>query len=174
MPQDWTGLKSRDQVNAYGRSGQGDGKAATNDNENAISSTVIGQPQYEGSFQPSVTGMAPCQDVIREGWLLKQSRYLQDWRRRWIVLTKDCLISYKGPGQYLTPTEYLSLQRCSTVKSADEDVHKANAFRVDTADRVFFLVAANTAEKEAWIGTIGRQMVHTSARSIYCEEDIIY
>lgn len=48
------------------------------------------------------------------------------------------------------------------MKSADEDIHKENAFRVDTPNRVFFLIADNNQEKESWIGHIGRQMVRPS------------
>ena len=60
------------------------------------------------------------------------------------------------------------------VKSAEEDVQKANVFRVDTADRVFMLVAASPQEKEAWIGAIGRQMISCTCKTSYCEEDIVY
>jgi hypothetical protein len=48
------------------------------------------------------------------------------------------------------------------VKSADEDVQREFAFRVDTPHRSFFLAASSTAEKESWIGYIGRQMVRPS------------
>eukprot|EP01053_Blabericola_migrator_P010086 Blabericola_migrator_1__10085@NODE_55_length_16001_cov_154_094327_g51_i0_p13_GENE_NODE_55_length_16001_cov_154_094327_g51_i0NODE_55_length_16001_cov_154_094327_g51_i0_p13_ORF_typecomplete_len126_score27_78PH/PF00169_29/3_5e22PH_8/PF15409_6/3_1e08PH_9/PF15410_6/4_2e08PH_11/PF15413_6/5e06PH_3/PF14593_6/6_6e07PH_13/PF16652_5/1e05PH_15/PF17339_2/0_00029PH_6/PF15406_6/0_016PH_16/PF17838_1/0_089_NODE_55_length_16001_cov_154_094327_g51_i015521929 len=113
-------------------------------------------------------------DIIKEGWLLKQSKFLMDWRRRWIVLTKTHLLSYKQPGQYDKPTEVLPLSQCTTVKSADDDVQKANVFRVDTPTRVFLLVASNMSDKETWIGAIGRQMVKPSQRQIHDEEDIVY
>eukprot|EP00921_Rhytidocystis_pertsovi_P017087 GHVQ01026869.1.p1 GENE.GHVQ01026869.1~~GHVQ01026869.1.p1 ORF type:complete len:144 (-),score=17.47 GHVQ01026869.1:500-931(-) len=101
-------------------------------------------------------------DIVKEGWLCKQSKYLQHWRRRWFVLTSECLCSFKHQTSFTNnskPTEVLRLRECSTVKSADEDVHKTNAFRVDTPSRVFFLLADSNAEKESWIGHIGRQMV---------------
>eukprot|EP01055_Gregarina_sp_Pseudo9_P005521 Gregarina_sp_Pseudo_9__5520@NODE_720_length_2314_cov_50_286593_g677_i0_p4_GENE_NODE_720_length_2314_cov_50_286593_g677_i0NODE_720_length_2314_cov_50_286593_g677_i0_p4_ORF_typecomplete_len131_score3_33PH/PF00169_29/3_1e20PH_9/PF15410_6/2_9e08PH_11/PF15413_6/6_8e05PH_8/PF15409_6/3_5e05PH_3/PF14593_6/0_00012PH_13/PF16652_5/0_00011PH_15/PF17339_2/0_0044PH_6/PF15406_6/0_093_NODE_720_length_2314_cov_50_286593_g677_i0191583 len=113
-------------------------------------------------------------DIIKEGWLLKQSRFLLDWRRRWIVLTKTHLCSYKQPGHYDNPTEVLPLAYCTTVKSADDDVQKANVFRVDTPTRVFLLVASNMSDKETWIGAIGRQMVKPSQKAIHNEDDIVY
>ncbi|CEM20935.1 unnamed protein product [Vitrella brassicaformis CCMP3155] len=107
------------------------------------------------------------EEIVKEGWLSKQSRFLRDWRRRWFILTPHYLASFRKQGQYTNPTEILRLRDCSTVKSADDEVHKDNAFRVDTPGRVFFLVADTTADKESWIGHIGRQMVRPSVMTDY-------
>ena len=40
-----------------------------------------------------------------------------------------------------------------------------NSFRVDTPSRIFFLIADDSADKEAWIGHIGRQMVRPTVRT---------
>eukprot|EP01057_Protomagalhaensia_wolfi_P003417 Protomagalhaensia_wolfi_Nauph_80__3416@NODE_346_length_2715_cov_412_428625_g227_i1_p3_GENE_NODE_346_length_2715_cov_412_428625_g227_i1NODE_346_length_2715_cov_412_428625_g227_i1_p3_ORF_typecomplete_len127_score18_26PH/PF00169_29/2_5e21PH_9/PF15410_6/5_1e09PH_11/PF15413_6/0_00012PH_8/PF15409_6/6_6e06PH_3/PF14593_6/1_9e05PH_13/PF16652_5/0_0004PH_15/PF17339_2/0_00091PH_6/PF15406_6/0_062_NODE_346_length_2715_cov_412_428625_g227_i114741854 len=113
-------------------------------------------------------------DIVKEGWLLKQSRFLLDWRRRWIVLTKTHLCSYKQPGNYENPTEVLPLSHCTTVRSAEDDVQKANVFRVDTPTRVFLLVASHMNDKESWIGAIGRQLVLPTQKVLHDEEDIVY
>lgn len=101
-------------------------------------------------------------DIIKEGWLVKQSKHLKEWRRRWFVLTPQYLCSFKSQGEYRNPTEAIRLRECSTVKSADEDTGKDNSFRVDTPTRVFYLIADSAQEKESWIGHIGRQMVRPS------------
>lgn len=98
-------------------------------------------------------------DVVKEGFLVKQSKHLKDWRRRWFVLTPQYLCSFKSQGEYRNPTEHIRLRDCSTVKSADEDTGKENSFRVDSPARVFYVIADSSAEKEAWIGHIGRMMV---------------
>ncbi|EZG55329.1 PH domain protein [Gregarina niphandrodes] len=114
-------------------------------------------------------------NIIKQGWLLKQSRYIQDWRRRWIVLTDKSIDSYKNPAAVISnqPTESLPLSQCSTVKSVEGLTYK-HAFRVDTPERVFLLVGASVAEKEAWIGAIGKQMIHTGLSNVYTEEDVVY
>ncbi|EEA04916.1 PH domain-containing protein [Cryptosporidium muris RN66] len=99
------------------------------------------------------------EDVVKQGWLYKQSRFLKDWRRRWFILTRNYLASFKEQGDFSSPTESLKLSECLTVRSADEDINRENAFRVDTPHRVFFLIAENPLEKEEWIGQIGRQMI---------------
>merc|ERR1712146_277084 len=98
-------------------------------------------------------------DIIKEGYLVKQSKMLKEWRRRWVVLTPQYLCTFKQQHELRNPTEAIRLRECSTVKSADEDTGKENSFRVDTPQRVFYLIAESSAEKEAWIGHIGRQMV---------------
>merc|ERR1719440_416153 len=102
-------------------------------------------------------------DIIKEGWLSKESVHLKTWKRRWMVLTPQYLCSFKNQGEFRNPTEVIRLRECSTVKSADDDTGKENSFRVDTPTRVFRLVAESSSDKEAWIGHIGRQMVRPTA-----------
>ncbi len=33
-------------------------------------------------------------DVVKAGWLSKQSRNVKEWRKRYIVLTKDCEMNF--------------------------------------------------------------------------------
>mmetsp|Transcript_98576 Transcript_98576/g.274274 ORF Transcript_98576/g.274274 Transcript_98576/m.274274 type:complete len:122 (-) Transcript_98576:129-494(-) len=101
-------------------------------------------------------------DIIKEGFLVKQSKFMKEWRRRCFVLTPQYLCSFRNQGDYRNPTEFIRLRECSTVKSADEDTGKENSFRVDTPERVFYLIADSAAEKEAWIGHIGKQMVRST------------
>lgn len=47
---------------------------------------------------------------------MKQSRFLKDWRRRWVILTPQYLCSYRSPeSTFQPPTEALRLADCSTV-----------------------------------------------------------
>mmetsp|Transcript_79522 Transcript_79522/g.137936 ORF Transcript_79522/g.137936 Transcript_79522/m.137936 type:complete len:122 (-) Transcript_79522:172-537(-) len=98
-------------------------------------------------------------DIVKEGYLVKESKHLKEWRRRWFVLTPQYLCSFKSEGEYRNPTEFIRLRECSTVKSADDSTGKENSFRVDTPNRCFNLIADNATDKESWIGHIGRQMV---------------
>lgn len=80
-------------------------------------------------------------DIIKEGWLMKQSKFMKDWRRRWLVLTPQYLLSYRSPTSDYSArnvTEYLRLNECSTVKSM-EDANGCK-FRVDSIGRTFVLI----------------------------------
>jgi hypothetical protein len=104
------------------------------------------------------------QDIVKSGYLLKQSKYLRQWKQRWIVLSSQYLCSYESQGGHMgsSPTEQLLLRDCTTVKSADEETGRENSFKIETSDRTFYLVASSPAEKESWIGVIGRQMIRPS------------
>merc|ERR1712194_393682 len=95
------------------------------------------------------------------GWLSKQSRHMRDWRRRWCVLTPQYFLTFKTQGIYTKPTEVIRIREISMVKSADEQTGKENAFRLDTPGQIFYIIADSAPEKEAWIGSIGRQIVRT-------------
>eukprot|EP01017_Pseudomicrothorax_dubius_P025667 TRINITY_DN2797_c0_g2_i2.p1 TRINITY_DN2797_c0_g2~~TRINITY_DN2797_c0_g2_i2.p1 ORF type:complete len:119 (-),score=25.97 TRINITY_DN2797_c0_g2_i2:121-477(-) len=103
-------------------------------------------------------------NVIKEGYLTKQSKFWKTWRQRWFVLTPTSLYSFKEEKNYKDPTEVIPLKDCSTVKSAEDEVNKQYAFRIDCKDRTFYLTAASSSEKEGWIGAIGKAMVKLSAR----------
>mmetsp|Transcript_26940 Transcript_26940/g.23801 ORF Transcript_26940/g.23801 Transcript_26940/m.23801 type:complete len:122 (-) Transcript_26940:115-480(-) len=103
-------------------------------------------------------------NIIKEGWLTKQSKFLKEWRKRWFVLTPTHLYSFKEEKKYKNPTEVIVLKDCTTVKSAEDEIHKENAFRIDSYNRVFYIIANSGADKEGWIGAIGKAMVKPSLR----------
>jgi len=107
-------------------------------------------------------------DIVREGTLAKQSKYLREWRRRHFVLTPQYLCSFKTKGDYRQPTEVIRLRECSTVKSCEEEIGREHAFRIEAAGREFYLVAESAREKEAWLGQIARAMVR---RTVLVTED---
>merc|ERR1712187_57135 len=98
-------------------------------------------------------------DIIREGTLAKQSKYLQHWRPRHFVLTPHYLCSFKVKGDYRKPTEVIRLRDCVTVKSCEEEIGRNHAFRLEASGRDFYLVADSALEKVAWLGQIAKAMV---------------
>ena len=49
-------------------------------------------------------------------------------RRRWFVLTKGHLFSYKEMKIYSKPTEAIEMSKCRTVKSIEEEINRPHAF----------------------------------------------
>ena len=90
-------------------------------------------------------------DIVKNGWLSRQSKCVKDWCGRWFALTPQYLCSFKAQGDLRNPTEVIRLRECFTVKSTESVTGKENSFRVDTPDRVFYLIADTSADKEAWI-----------------------
>jgi len=50
-------------------------------------------------------------DILKEGWVYKQSRQIKQWKERWLVITKSHALTYKKPNEYndTEPTEVIAL-----------------------------------------------------------------
>jgi hypothetical protein len=95
-----------------------------------------------------------------EGYLTKQSEWIKDWRKRYFVLKGKYLFFCKD--RNVTPHGMIDLSTCQTVKSAE--VGKANALEVSTNDgTIYYMYANSPADKDAWIGAIGRSIVQAGA-----------
>mmetsp|Transcript_41570 Transcript_41570/g.90602 ORF Transcript_41570/g.90602 Transcript_41570/m.90602 type:complete len:161 (-) Transcript_41570:93-575(-) len=132
---------------------------------------MVGQSGPVGSAAPdAIDPNAPqilmSKDIVKEGWVTKQSRNIKEWRRRYVVLTNDCIATFKqgaaGESYALKDaTELIFFNSALAVKSAEQETGKDNAFCVQrTKDgRYFYFVAGSQQDKEEWIGAIGRLMV---------------
>lgn len=64
------------------------------------------------------------------------------------------------------------MDTCCTVKSVEEEVNKPNAFvfipiclliqKLEVKGRTFYMQAESYAEKEGWIGALGKAMIKKS------------
>ena len=82
--------------------------------------------------------------------------------RRYCVLTKDHLLTFREKGSLVNPTEVIKMDSCSTVKSSDDEVNKEFSFKLDIGGTTFYLQAESYEEKESWIGALGRAMIKPS------------
>ncbi len=78
------------------------------------------------------------EDVIKRGWIFKQSRYLKKWRKRYAVITKSHLLTYKSENINDSPTEKIPFKWCNGVKSAQDETNKASSFRLDYNGELYF------------------------------------
>lgn len=107
-------------------------------------------------------------DVVKQGWLSKESRNVKEWRKRYVVLTRDCLATFRnGPQQVYRcceATELVFFGHMMTVRSAEQETQKENSFCLQRQkdSRYFYFIADSSADKESWVGAIGRQMVRSS------------
>lgn len=58
-------------------------------------------------------------DIIKEGFLNKESRLRKVWRQRWTVLTNEFLFTFEKESTYENPTEIISVSTIKTVRSDD-------------------------------------------------------
>ena len=107
-------------------------------------------------------------EIIREGYLEKESRFMKTWKKRWTVLTKDSLYTFENEKQYNNPTEIIDLSKIVVVRSDDDINH---GFKVILKGETFYFKSQDNKNKEDWIKTIGSSWVKLVNKSIFIEED---
>ena len=56
-------------------------------------------------------------DILKQGYLKKESRIRKVWRERWVVLTTSYLYTFENQGIYKNPTESIEVKSIKTVKT---------------------------------------------------------
>lgn len=102
-------------------------------------------------------------DVLKEGWMTKQSRILKKWRkypkfhyfptylifnRRWFVLTPVYLYSFREEKNYQNPTEIIYLKECTAVSSAEEEIYKEHSI---VKNYILVCLMCNKISFRSWI-----------------------
>ena len=106
------------------------------------------------SFRGGASTGAPVDvsNIRKEGWVMKESAMLRQYRKRWLVLTPDRLYSFKYERRYEAPTEDVDLKLCGTVKSADDLTNRQFSFTVQVS-------------VSAWRSTSPPPLLHTAPAS---------
>jgi len=112
---------------------------------------------------------------IREGPIYRRTKFLQEWRERWLVLTKNYLLIFTNRN-LKEMAEFIDLREVKTYKSylkKDEDMIPAG-FKLRTHEDMFYFCARNCNEKWTWLVSIERLMDFKYAgKSPYNNEDFI-
>mmetsp|Transcript_5656 Transcript_5656/g.16837 ORF Transcript_5656/g.16837 Transcript_5656/m.16837 type:complete len:165 (-) Transcript_5656:534-1028(-) len=109
-------------------------------------------------------------EIRKEGYVLKESAIIRQYRKRWLVLTRTHLYTFKKDRSYLEPTEVVDLKACGTVKSADDITNKPYSFTVQVPDRNFYFTCVNDKERNEWVAAIGRATTESRRVRSYSEE----
>ena len=96
---------------------------------------------------------------IREGPLYKRSKFLKEWRERWIVLTSNFLYTFASR-KMDEVTDVIDLKEIKSYKSylrKDEEMIPPG-FKIRSADDMFYFCAKNCNEKWSWLVSLERLM----------------
>ena len=94
---------------------------------------------------------------IFEGWVWKRSRFLKLWRRRWVVLLPNQLMSFRNRGDR-EATELLPAGTIYRVYSADGEVKQPRCFCVAVRQRNYYMVTDDETQKRAWMQEIEKAL----------------
>eukprot|EP00933_Yihiella_yeosuensis_P039526 TRINITY_DN3358_c0_g2_i6.p1 TRINITY_DN3358_c0_g2~~TRINITY_DN3358_c0_g2_i6.p1 ORF type:complete len:483 (+),score=121.45 TRINITY_DN3358_c0_g2_i6:336-1784(+) len=97
---------------------------------------------------------------ILEGWVWKRSRFLKRWRRRWLVLMPNKLMTFatRPVGGKMLPTEQVDAGSVLNIYSADGEVLQARAFGVVTRKRTYYMVCDDEVQKRNWMKEIASSL----------------
>jgi hypothetical protein len=94
--------------------------------------------------------------VIFEGWVLKKSKYLGDWRARWFVLTPNFLYSYKEEKNYSSATEQIALLTIDKVFESTNESGYYNFQIRQNNGTLYNLRTKKSEERNRWIFEINK------------------
>ena len=94
-------------------------------------------------------------NIIHEGWLIKESFWLHEERKRWVVLTTSNIIfTYKTKQNYVNPTESFNLNIYNRLESK---TLIPNMFCIiDSNWEVRRFTAMNRNDKNIWCNIISK------------------
>jgi hypothetical protein len=101
--------------------------------------------------------------------------FLKSWRRRWFVLKDGRLFWFKSDHvtQDVVPRGVVKIDRCLSIKGAEEAINRPFAFEVSTPDVSMYFIADSEKEKEDWINSVGKAIVRHS-RCVMDQENVDY
>ncbi|KAG2491125.1 hypothetical protein HYH03_010569 [Edaphochlamys debaryana] len=122
------------------------------------------QALWGGNKKDTYGGVEYWHTPERCGWLQKQGEYIKTWRRRWFVMKQGKIFWFKS--EVVTPDSIprgvVDVNKCLSIKGAEDTINKANAFEISTQTESMFFIADSDKEKEDWINAIGRAIVKHS------------
>lgn len=124
--------------------------------------------------QPGASsGGVPFTNASKKGWLTKQGGRIKTWKRRWFILSDNCLFYFKSPGDAepcgiiplenvtvsLAPVSVNKRAHCFMLQNHTQELMKAckvgsDGTLVKANHLVYFISASGTAEMDAWIAAI--------------------
>lgn len=112
---------------------------------------------------------------IKEGVLDKRSKFLKEWRDRWVVLTQNYLFTFKSK-VYVDPTDIVDIRTIKSIKSYVKhyEDRETCAFKLSADDNSLYFRCKGAPEKWSWIVAIERLMDYrNNGRSAYNDLDSI-
>lgn len=107
-------------------------------------------------------------DSILEGWVWKQSRWMKRWRRRYLVLTPEGLLSYKRRGDAVPSYRVQGITQCTdqVAESLAGKQGNAQCFCLMTKHGRQFLMP-EMQDKTQWIESISAQVGQVAGNRLH-------
>ena len=98
--------------------------------------------------------------IIKKGFLFKKSKYLGNWKERYIVLTNNYIFSYTDDKPDAECTMNLVLKECFGPKLLEMDNQKEFGFCFCNDGKIYCFKTTNSQEKNEWFTTLREALSH--------------
>lgn len=88
--------------------------------------------------------------IIKTGYLEKRSKYLKNWKKRFIVLTKHSILSYVDMTQGSDCTMNLELSECTNFEKIKDDSGLETTLSFVNDGKIYLLKGTDEKEVEDW------------------------
>ena len=91
--------------------------------------------------------------IIKSGWVQKQSAYLKQWRKRWLVLREVSLSTHKTKDPNDTPTMFLLISDITEAVPSVLEIEKDFCFKIVCEDN-YYITVESDKELCLWLNLI--------------------
>eukprot|EP01038_Epipyxis_sp_PR26KG_P006509 gene6509-8947_t len=106
-----------------------------------------------------------------EGYLMKKSKWMGEWRKRYFILKGSKLFFSKSDSN--APHGLIDLVDCIHVKLAESKSKKRNAVEIMLKYETFLVYAETEIERDEWITQLGKSIVKYSSMHVSQEDEEI-
>eukprot|EP01084_Bolivina_argentea_P092274 166034_1 len=95
-------------------------------------------------------------DVLKQGYLYKKSKYIGQWRLRWTILTDKYLYTFKNKNIHRNPTEIIQLSTIDSVLSSSDKIFQIALENTANNNNNYAFKADEKSDKIEWMDHINK------------------
>ncbi len=98
--------------------------------------------------------------IVKKGFLNKKSKYLGNWKKRYIVLTENYIFAYTDDTPGAECTMNLTLSECFGPKHLQMESNDEYGFCFCNDGKIYCFKTNSLDEKNEWINTLRESLSH--------------
>ena len=103
--------------------------------------------------------------IKKEGWVQKRSKFLGEWRNRWLVLTSEFLLTFQHERNYAHPTEKIPLKRIKNIIEENTEFGHLGMQIRQIDGTTFHFRTEILEERDIWIELLQRYSSSSSSNN---------
>ena len=102
----------------------------------------------------------PSEKIVKKGFLFKKSKYLGNWKKRFIVLTENNIFAYTDENPNAECTMNLTLSDSYGPKHFDPETKDEYGFSFCNDNKIYCFKTKSLEEKNEWFDALREALSH--------------